>query len=245
MTMKTKLLCLSLLPASLAAWAADEPAVNPRVVAALEQMGEHLRSLPKFQVDAQLTLDVVNESGQKIKTLGTSQMTALGRTGLRVKLSTDRQTRVFFYNGRKFTQYSPRLKFYTTVDAPDNISDMLHAVEKHYGLQVPMEDLFQFGKDSAQIKALTAASYVGPSTVNGKVCDQLALRRPGVDWQVWVTRSGKPLPCQIVVTRTDKPAQPEYSAVFRWNLNPKVTPAAFTFQPGKGDAEIAFKKIAE
>jgi hypothetical protein len=107
MTMKTKLLCLSLLPASLAAWAADEPAVNPRVVAALEQMGEHLRSLPKFQVDAQLTLDVVNESGQKIKTLGTSQMTALGRTGLRVKLSTDRQTREFFYNGRKFTQYSP------------------------------------------------------------------------------------------------------------------------------------------
>jgi hypothetical protein len=100
MTMKTKLLCLSLLPASLAAWAADEPAVNPRVVAALEQMGEHLRSLPKFQVDAQLTLDVVNESGQKIKTLGTSQMTALGRTGLRVKLSTDRQTREFFYNGR-------------------------------------------------------------------------------------------------------------------------------------------------
>ena len=129
MTMKTKLLCLAVLPASLAAWAADEPAINPRVVAALEQMGEHLRSLPKFQVDAQLTLDVVNESGQKIKTLGTSQMTALGRTGLRVKLSTDRQTREFFYNGKKFTQYSPRLKFYTTVDAPDNISDMLHAVE--------------------------------------------------------------------------------------------------------------------
>ena len=46
MTMKTKLLCLAVLPDSLAAWAADEPAINPRVVAALEQMGEHLRSQP-------------------------------------------------------------------------------------------------------------------------------------------------------------------------------------------------------
>ena len=245
MTLKTKLLCLALLPVSLACWSADESAINPRVVSALEQMGDHLRSLPKFQVDAQFSLDVVNESGQKIKTLGTSQLTADGRSRLKVRLDSDRQTREFFYDGKKFTQYSPRLKFYTTVNAPDNVQDMLHAVEAHYALQVPMEDLFQFGTDSPLIKALTAATYVGPSTVNGKVCDHLAFRRPGVDWQVWLTRAEKPLPCKLVVTRTDKPAQPEYAAVYRWNLNPKVTPAGFTFQAHAGDAEIPFKKIAE
>ena len=246
MTLKSKWLGALLLPLCLTSWAADEvPDVNPLVVAKLVQMGEYLRSLPKFQLDSQLSQDMVVGTGQKIKVLGTSQVKVDGKTRLRATLATDSLTRDFFYNGQKFTQYSPALNFYTTVDAPPTVLETIQAVEKFYGLQLPMEDLFRFGLDDTQIKALTVAAYVGPSTVNGKLCDHLAFRRPGVDWQLWMTRSEKPLPCQLILTRTDKPGQPEYSAVYKWNLGPKFTPAEFTFKPGKDDAEIAFKKIAE
>ena len=249
MILKSKWLCAVMLPLSLTAWAGDEPGsvpdVNPRVVAKLVQMGEYLRGLPKFQVDAQLSQDVIVGTGQKIKVLGTSRLVIDGKTRMRANLTTDGLSRSFFYNGKKFTQYSPTLKYFTTVDAPATVLETVHAVEKHYGLQLPMEDLFRFGLDEAQIKALTVAAYVGPSTVNGKVCDHLAIRGPGVDWQVWMTRSEKPLPCKLVVTRTDKPSQPEFSADYQWNLDPTMSAAGFTFKPAKGDAEIPFKKIAE
>ena len=249
MTLKSKWLCALVLPLSLTAWAADEPAtvpdVNPRVVAKLTQMGEYLRSLPKFQVDMQLSQDVIVGTGQKIKALGTGRVVVDGKTHLRADLATDSLSRSFYYDGKKFTQYSPTLKYFTTVDAPASVLETVHALEKYYGLQIPMEDLMRFGLDEAQVKALTVAAYVGPSTVNGKLCDHLAIRGPKADWQVWMTRSEKPLPCKLIVTRTDKPSQPEFSAEYKWNLNPKLSTGEFTFKPAKGDAEIPFKKIAE
>lgn len=249
MTLKSKWLCAVMLPLGLTAWAADEPAsvpdVNPRVVAKLTQMGEYLRSLPKFQVDAQLSQDVIVGTGQKIKALGTSRLVIDGKTHMRADLTTDSLSRSFYYNGKTFTQYSPTLKYFTTVDAPATVLETVHAVEKYYGLQVPMEDLIRFGLDEAQVKALTVAAYVGPSTVNGQLCDHLAIRGPKMDWQVWMTRTEKPLPCKLIVTQTDKPSQPEFSADYKWNLNPKMSAGEFTFKPAKGDAEIPFKKIAE
>ncbi|VVQ30205.1 hypothetical protein PS943_01715 [Pseudomonas fluorescens] len=121
------------------------------------------------------------------------------------KTEGDVRTREFFYNGKKLTQYSPFLKYYTTVDAPPEVSDTLHLIEHHYGIQVPMEDLFLFGSDQTQIDTLKEALYVGPSTIKGQLCDHLAFRPEGVDWQLWITRSDKPLPCKLVITTTDEP----------------------------------------
>ena len=220
------------------------PTVNPQVVDKLVDMGNYLRSLPTFQVDAEVSHDVVLESGQKIKTEASTVLKVVGRDRLYAKTEGDVRTREFFYNGKKLTQYSPFLKYYTTVDAPAQVSETLHLIEDHYGIQVPMEDLFLFGSDQAQIDALQAALYVGPSTIKGKLCDHLAFRQEGVDWQLWITRSDKPLPCKLVVTTTDQPGFPEYSAIYQWNLKPGIKDSVFTFAPGKGDVAIPLKKTS-
>lgn len=76
-----------------------------------------------------------------------------------------------------------------------------------------MEDLFLFGRDQSQIDSLKEALYIGPSVVDGKVCDHMAFRQDGIDWQLWVTRSGNPLPCKLVITTTDEASRPEYSVL--------------------------------
>ncbi len=249
MTLKAKLLCLLLASTSMHTWAAESGTsndkVNSLVLDKLVQMGDYLRSLNKFQVNAKFDHDVVLESGLKIKTLGKSQMKVDGKNRLYAFVDSDAQTREYFYNGKRLTQYSPPLKYYTTVDAPDNISDTLHQIEKYYGLQLPMEDLFLFGRDQAQLDSIKEALYIGPSVVDGKVCDHMAFRQDGVDWQLWVARSGNPLPCKLVITTTDDTSRPEYSAVYSWNLKPTFKAANFTFTPGKGDTSIPFKKISE
>ncbi|MHC8380246.1 DUF2092 domain-containing protein [Pseudomonas sp. LB3P14] len=221
------------------------PTVNPQVVDKLIDMGNYLRGLPTFQVDAEVSRDTVLESGQKIKTEASTVLKVVGRDRMYAKTEGDVRTREFFYNGKKLTQYSPFLKYYTTVDAPPKVSDTLHLIENHYGIQIPMEDLFLFGSDQAQIDALKEALYVGPSTIKGQLCDHLAFRQEGVDWQLWITRSEQPLPCKLVITTTDSPGFPEYSAVYHWNLKPGIKDSIFTFAPGKGDVAIPLKKASD
>lgn len=225
--------------------AKETPDVNPRVVAKLNQMGDYLRSLSKFKVDANVTRDTVLDSGMKIQGQAVTTMAADGHNHFYAKIDGDNQTREFFYNGKKLTQYSPFMKYYTTVDAPDNIQDTLHKLETFYGMQIPMEDLFLFGTTESNEEAFTKALYVGPSTIKGKLCDHLAFRQPGVDWQLWITRSQTPLPCKLVITTTDDDTRPEYSAVYTWNLKPDPKSLRFTFKPTKGDVSIPFKTVGE
>lgn len=224
---------------------ADKPVLNAQVIDKLVIMGEHLRSLPRFQVEAEVDRDVVLEDGQKIKMHSMNTLQVEGRDRLFARSDGDVRTREFYYNGKRLTQYSPWLKFYTTVDAPGTLIEMLHRVEGYYGVQVPMEDLFLFGSDQAQIDALKSAAYIGPSTVKGQLCDHLAFRQTGVDWQLWITREEKPLPCKLVITTTDDASFPEYAAVYSWKLVPVFKPSAFTFVPRKDDVSIPLLKTGE
>lgn len=247
MKLKSIWLGLALIPLSVAALASDasDSKVNPKVVAKAVEMGKHLRSLQKAEVTAKVTHDVALESGHKIQAQGTSQMVFADKNKLYMNIDSENITREYFYDGKKLTQYSPNLQYYTTVDVAGNTLEMLNQVEKYYGLQLPLKALFQLGSDQAELSKLTLAAYVGPSKINGQVCDHLAFSQPGVDWQLWVSRAEKPLPCKLVITKTDESSQPQTSQTFTWNLNPKVAASEFTFKPGKGDIAIPFKKIAE
>ncbi|MBB5190872.1 hypothetical protein HNQ50_001595 [Silvimonas terrae] len=254
MTLRVKLTGLLLILVTLQAWAEDAPAadasapaavVNPRVIDKLTQMGNYLRSLPKFEVAAVITHDTVLDTGQKLQMQATTRLLVEGHTKLYASLDSDTQSRQFFFNGSKLTQYSPDLKYYTTVNVQGTIATALHDLEDHYNLQIPMEDLFLFGTDKSQADALTSALYVGPSHINGKLCDHLAFRQEGADWQLWITRSDKPLPCKLVITTTDDDTRPEYSAVYTWNLQPAIKGNAFTFAPGKKDVAIPLTKASD
>jgi hypothetical protein len=253
MAYRIRLLILLLLSLTVPAWAEDAPAaesasapaINPQVIDKLIQLGEHLRSLPRFKVGAEMTQDVVLESGQKIKTNGSTELVVDGHSKLYAKLSTDSQERVFYYNGKQFTLYAPFLKYYTTIAAPATLSETLHQFETYYQLRLPLEDLFLLGRDQAQIDGLTGAAYVGPSTIKGKLCDHLAFRQPGMDWQLWVTRSDKPLPCKLVITSSGDAGAPEYTAIYSWELKPSTKASQFTFKPAKDDLAIPMKKLAE
>lgn len=219
--------------------------LNPQVINKVIDMGAHLRSLPAFEVQADVSRDTVLETGQKIQLQSKNTLVVKGHDRMYARAEGDNRTLEYYYNGKQLTQYSPYLKFYTTVDAPATLAETLHQLEQYYGVQVPMEDLFLFGRDQAQIDALQSAAYVGPSTINGKLCDHLAFRQESMDWQLWITRAEKPLPCKLVITSTDDASFPEYSAVYTWNLKPDLKASIFTFAPGKGDVLIALKKLSE
>lgn len=239
------LLCATLSMATHALEVESSAVLNPQVVNKVIDMGSYLRSLPAFEVRADVSRDTVLDTGQKIKIQSRNTLVVQGRDRFYARAEGDTRTLEYYYNGKQLTQYSPYLKFYTTVAAPSTVAETLHQIEQYYGVQVPMEDLFLFGSDQAQIDALESAVYVGPSVINGTLCDHLAFRQQHMDWQLWITRAEKPLPCQLVITTTDDDSFPEYSAVYTWHLKPTASPKTFSFVPGKNDVAIALKKVNE
>ncbi len=68
------------------------------------------------------------------------------------------------------------------------------------------------------------------------------MRQENVDWQVWLRQGADTLPCKLVITSTDDPSMPQYSALFKWQ--PKLThPAsAFTFVAPASSQKITLGK---
>lgn len=247
--MKTRLamrLCFTAAAACLAISAgfAQEKAattIDPQAIAALEKMGAYLRSLKSFEVMGTTLTDDVIENNMKIQLAGNTKLEVRRPDRMRVEKLSDRKDRQLFYDGKSITLYGPSVKYYATVPAPPTVRETIEMLTQKYGIEVPLADLFYWGTDKAPVKDIKNAYYLGPATVDGTQTDHYAFRQEGVDWQVWIERGNSPLPRKLVVTSTDEPAQPSYTAMLRWNVDPKFDESVFTFTPPPGAMRIVLQ----
>ncbi len=221
--------------------ATDEaPAIEPGVLEALDKMGAHLRTLNMFTLQVDGTLDEVLLSGQKLQFGGKLTYKYRKPNGLFLNQDTDRQQRQFFFDGKTFTLYSPRMHYYASAPAPATVKELISDLQTKFGIELPVADLFLWGTDAAKVSAIKTAIDVGPARINGAVCEQFAFRQEGVDWQLWIRQGDKPLPCRLVITTTDDDAKPQYAATFSWDTSTTVPESAFTFTAPKDARRIRF-----
>jgi len=233
-----------------AAAAAPAPAtaaiINAKAVERLNAMGAHLRSLKAFTVNADVTTEEVLDSGQKVETANSVEIAARMPNKLRVASSSAERSRKIYFDGKTVTIFAEKLKYYGTFAAPATIGETVEVAAKKYGLEVPLADLFLMGTDKFDTKSITEAIYVGPQLIGGVLCDQLAFRQPGVDWQICIDRGKAPLPRKLVVTGTGgDAAQPVRRSILTWKAGTAPEAAAFTFVPPKGATRIAVKEAAK
>jgi hypothetical protein len=212
--------------------------IAPEATRALNSMGEYLRTLKSFQVKAVISRESVLLDGQKVQFDGTADLLVQRPNKLRLQTSSDRSERRFFYDGKTFTLFAPRTSYYASVDAPPTIGQLADTLETHFGIELPLVDLFRWGTKDGIDGQLTSANYIGPANIEGVTCEQYAFRQNGVDWQVWVQSGEFKLPRKVVITTTTDEARPQYSAVYTWNLAPSFDDAAFAFVPTKDAHKI-------
>lgn len=205
--------------------------IDPDAMAALDKMGAYLRTLKAFQVTGAVTTEEVTTDGQKIQSSNTTTLLAEKPGHMRVEIASDKQPRLFYYDGKSFTMWAPRLKFYATVDAPPTANELAKVLEDKYDIDLPFVDLFRWGTPESNAKAITSADDVGPATIDGVTCEQYAFRQDGMDWQVWIQQGDYPLPKKLVITTTSDEARPQHEAVYTWNLAPSFNDKAFAFTP--------------
>jgi hypothetical protein len=215
--------------------------VDPNVVKALDRMGAYLRTLTAFDVEATTSTDEVLDTGQKVQFDGTAQLQVRRPDKLHAEVKTDRKHREFFYDGKTFTVFGRQVDYYATVPAPPTLRELVTVLAQRYGIAIPLADLFFWGAEDERAANLRSAIDLGPATVAGTECEQYALRQEGVDWQVWIQKGDSPLPRKLVITTTSDPAQPQYVSVLKWNLNPKLSDATFSFSPPQGAMRIVLQ----
>jgi hypothetical protein len=220
--------------------------INAKAVERLNAMGAYLRSLKAFTVNADVTVEEVLDSGQKVENALTVEIAARMPDKLRVATTSAERSRKIYYDGKTVTIFAEKLKYYGSFPAPATIAQTVDVAAQKYGLEVPLADLFLMGTDKFDTKSITEAIYVGPQMIGGVLCDQLAFRQPGVDWQICIERGKAPLPRKLVVTGTDgDPAQPVRRSILSWKAGTAPDAAAFTFVPPKGATRIAVKEAAK
>jgi hypothetical protein len=236
--------------ATVPAYAADappdkaEPALEPKALDALKSMGSHMREMKSFAVHADTTIDQVTEDGQKLQFGGTVDFKVRRPDRLRADVDSDRRQRTYYYDGKTVTQYSPRMGYYASVSAPGTLHELVSVLQDKYGISLPLTDLFQWGVDPDDGSGLTGAAYIGPAKVNDTVCEHYAYRQPDVDWQVWIAQKTE-LPCKLIITTTEEPTEPQYTAVFTWHPSVAFNDATFEFAKPKTAHKIEIAVVDE
>jgi hypothetical protein len=222
------------------------PAIQPEAIDALKKMGAFLREQKDFSVTTETETDYVLDNGQKVRMESHGTLKVERPTHLHAAIKSDRKEREFFYDGKTFTMFSPKVGYYTQIDAPPTIRELADQLQLQYGLELPLVDLFRWGSDEpggADFSDITAATVVGPSEIDGVKTDQYAFRQEGLDWQIWIDQGDKPLPRKVVLTTTDDKTRPERAVAMTWKLGESHDDSLFTFEPPKNAMKIGIAEL--
>ena len=248
--MKRKTFALGLLAISLAApgihaqTPAAKPAqpaanaIDPASIQALKDMGAYLQTLKRFRVSTELTGERVLKDGEKLQHTASADMDVVRPSKLRVRISSSRAQRELVYDGKTVTLYTPAQKYYSSVEFAGTIGDLIGRLEDKYGVELPMADFFRWGTPAASFDKIESAMNAGQDFIGKDLCDHYAFRQSGIDWQIWITAGGKPLPRKVVITNRADEARPQSVSMLDWNLKPSFADAVFKFTPPKGATKV-------
>lgn len=223
--------------------AGQQAVMDTAAMNALGRMGRYLGGLTEMQVNASITKEDVLPDGQKVQTSATADMVAVRPNRLRVAVEGDRQQRLMLYDGKTFTLFAPRLRYYATAPAPPSIIQLADTLEDRFNIELPLVDLFRWGTLAAPVGEIRSARDMGPSAVGGVTCQHYAFRQDGLDWEVWIQNGEHPLPRRLVLNTLDDPARPQYTAVYTWNLAPSYGNDSFTFVAPPDAHSIPFSQV--
>lgn len=211
--------------------------VDPEALARVEGMGKYLRGLKKFEVNAKTTFDIVLENDQKTEFDATIRYVVYKPDKLFAEIKSDGKHRKYYFNGKKFTIYSPNEKFYGEMMIEGPVSDLVKKLNE-YGIEVPLSDLFVWGSEEAKSRKVTSAMFLNEEKKGSELEDHFAVRQEKIDWQVWIKKGNKPLPKKVLYEINDDTARPKMSSTLNWKEDPNFGVQGFEFKPPHGSHKI-------
>jgi hypothetical protein len=226
--------------------APNDPSVqiDPRADAAMHRMSDYLSSLKSFRFHGSSVSDMVTPEGQKIQFV-VDQRVAVKRPN---HFRSDRQDPLVDatvrYDGRKFSVYGKRTRYYASVPAPARMSEAIDVLRDRYGIEAPAADLFVDDPYGEMMEDVITGRYVGLEPIDGIQCHHLAFQNKEIDWQIWIEDGPRPLPRRYAITSKREPGEPQFGITLsRWEPNAVLAESDFMFRPPPGATKVELRPL--
>ncbi len=225
----------------------DEAAETSDAGAIMARMTEFMSGHQEIAAEALVSYEVLQASGQ-ILSFDLLQRIAYRKPDKLhwITVFDDGTQETAWFNNGSFSMLKEPAYLYGKIDVGSTVPEMVVDLEEEYGLDVPFRDVL-----SGQISELwlgddvTSTRYVGEAWLDGAWTDHIALRREGVDFEIWVRKGEQPFPVKISIVLTDEEGMPRNSTRFRkWA---KVLPpsVSFDFVPPEGAEQIEVVPVSQ
>jgi len=218
--------------------------IDQKALVSLKRMSDTLAAAKSFTYKSSAIFEVPAKTGQLLTLFSNADVALQRPDKLRASMSGEAPHFEFFYDGKTVSAFAPATKVYSSTKAPATIDAMLPDLEDETGIRFASAPLLLSNPFRVLTRGLTSAVVVGPSMVRGTVCEHLAFRAPGLNWEIWIDTGGSALPRRLAVTFTDRANFPRTLVEFSdWNLHPWLGAGAFIFRKPAGAAEIPFLSV--
>jgi hypothetical protein len=215
--------------------------IDDSAVAVLKKMTSAVAALPEFKLTMETGFDVLQPNGEKLE-FG-SRRTANIRRPDRARMRYEKRSGEggeLVFDGSNIWAYQREENAYATIAQPGDIDATLDFVTLELGIPVPASDFFAKDPSITLATDVLAARDLGPSTIGEQPARHIALRKPGVNYQIWVSDADA-LPLRMVITYNEEPGQPQFWVQFlNWDTAPTNPENAFAFKPPEGAERIRF-----
>jgi hypothetical protein len=220
--------------------------IVPQADKLLTRACEALAAANAFSFHAEILFDEVLPPDIKVQFAGAMDYAVQRPDELAIDFNSDLGAKRLWYSGGNLTILDLPHMVYSLVTVPSTIDGMLTKVAENHNVTIPLGDFAASDPCLLVRKEATYGGYIGVNDVNGVDCDHIALSSPKADFQLWLDRSGKPIPRKVVINYRTDPGSPEYIAVLsNWKFPSKIPANHFRTDLPKQAKRIEILKVGE
>lgn len=194
----------------------------------LQRMSSYLAAQETFHLRATLTFDDVPTPGVKVQYSGTMDVFLRRPDRLHVDYRDDLSARQVWLDGETVTLLDPIKRLWAQGESGATVDATLDRLATDHGHSLPLDDLLFEDPYSRLMSGVKAHRNIGLHRVAGADCHHLVFGQEDLTWQLWVDAGDKPLPRKILITYTNLPMAPQFTAVLAgWDLEPRLPDERF------------------
>lgn len=218
--------------------------IQPEADAVLKRMGELLSQTQSFRFDAHVAHDVALSAGLKIK-LHQERTLTVSRPGkLHAVGDGDLDQSEVWFNEGALSAFDPTRNAYSQIEGPQDIDGILDHLALERGWVLPMADLVVSDPYTSATANVQLGIYLDQRNLRGTVCDHLAFRQEGIDWQIWIDAGETPVPRKLLITFTGLAGHPQWAVELdNWDLTPEIEDGQFDFVVPEGATPVQFDEF--
>ncbi len=216
---------------------AQEP--DPREL--LSRMSNEVANLQQFTISGDAYADARLDAGLILEQTTQATMRVSKPNSVRITNRTADDLKELYFKSNELTIFTRSKNFYAHVQFPEGTTNGLNYAIDELGIDVPMMDFVTGDVAERLLADATEVIYLGKSLVRENVYEQVAIRTPEIDVQIWIAAEGPPLPGKMSLSAKWDGGSPRTVIFMEWDTAPDFPDDIFDFEPPDGAQQIAIE----